>query len=151
MPTNPSQSRRTTASGSASSRATRRSVTRAARRDQADVCEVQVVDLEKVDLARRALPDSATLVGLTETLRALGDPTRLLIVCALATDSVDELCVCDLATLVRVSDSAVSHSLRTLRRLGLVRFRKVGKIAYYTLEDTHVAELVREGIRHIER
>lgn len=118
--------------------------------DKSDLCEVEVIDHEKVARARAALPDPTTLLELAETLRALGDRTRLQIVCALATDGVDELCVCDIATLVSVSESAVSHSLRTLRQLGLVRYRKAGKIAYYTLDDTHVAQLVREGVRHIE-
>lgn len=111
---------------------------------------MQVVDREKIERARAALPAAETLTELSETLRALGDPTRLQIVCVLATQGVDELCVCDLATLVGVSDSAVSHSLRTLRQLGVVRYRKAGKIAYYTLDDDHVGEMVREGIRHLE-
>lgn len=101
--------------------------------------------------ARAALPAPRSLVDLAEMLRALGDPTRLQIVCALAADGVDELCVCDIATLVSVSESAVSHSLRTLRQLRLVRYRKSGKIAYYTLDDAHVAQLVREGIRHVDQ
>lgn len=122
-----------------------------ARDDRADLCEVLVIDQEKIARARAAMPAEATLSRLADTLRPLGDMTRLRIVCALATEGVDELCVCDLATLVGVSDSAVSHSLRTLRQLGLVRYRKAGKIAYYTLDDTHVGELVREGVRHTER
>lgn len=83
-------------------------------------------------------------------LRALGDPTRLRIVTALAADGVGELCVCDLAAVVGVSESAVSHSLRTLRQLGIVRYRKVGKIAYYALDDAHVVRLVAEGVQHVE-
>ena len=118
--------------------------------NKSDLCEVEVVDHEKVARARAALPDQTTLVDLAELLRALGDPTRLQIVCALAADGVDELCVCDIATLVTVSESAVSHSLRTLRQLGLVKYRKAGKIAYYTLDDAHVAQLVREGVQHIQ-
>ncbi|ODT03037.1 MAG: transcriptional regulator [Gemmatimonadetes bacterium SCN 70-22] len=118
--------------------------------DRSDLCEVQVVDADKIARARTSLPIPGTLTALSEILRALGDPTRLQIVCALATEGVDELCVCDLATLVGVSDSAVSHSLRTLRQLGVVRYRKAGKIAYYTLDDAHVGEMVREGIRHLE-
>ena len=114
----------------------------------ADVCEVEVIDHAKVERARRALPAPETVATLAETLRALGDRTRLLIVAALAAE--DELCVCDLATLVGVSDSAVSHSLRTLRQLRVVRYRKVGKIAYYALDDAHVAQLVTEGVRHVE-
>lgn len=58
--------------------------------------------------------------------------------------------MCDVARIVDVSESAVSHSLRTLRQLRLVRFRKVGKIAYYSLDDAHVARLVAEGLGHID-
>lgn len=111
------------------------------------VCAIEVIDRVKVERARQALPPSERLETLAETLRALGDPTRLLIVTALA---AEELCVCDLATLVGVSRSAVSHSLRTLRQLQLVRYRKVGRIAYYSLDDGHVADLVRDGLQHVE-
>lgn len=121
---------------------------RAAPHDRRALCEVDVVDGAKVARARRALPPLDTVTTLAEMLRALGDPTRLQIVAALAAE--EELCVCDLATLVGVSDSAVSHSLRTLRQLRLVRYRKVGKIAYYRLDDAHVGRLVSEGVRHVE-
>ena len=122
---------------------------RAPQRDAADVCQVRCVNQHKVDVARAALPAPTTVSSLTEFLRALGDVTRLQIICALSAEGVDELCVCDLATLVGVSDSAVSHSLRTLRQLGVVRYRKAGKIAYYTIDDTHVTALVRQGIKHL--
>ena len=142
--------RRAATSAAADGSATKvRTGTRVA--DRSDLCEVNVINRQKLDVARAALPSAAILGGLTELLRALGDPTRLQIVLALATDGVDELCVCDLATLVEVSDSAVSHSLRTLRELEVVRYRKVGKIAYYSLDDAHVGELVREGVQHMER
>ena len=121
--------------------------TNGAENPNADVCEVSCIDGAKVERVRRAAPAPATLSTLAETFKALGDPTRLMIVTALARE---ELCVCDLATLVGVSQSAVSHSLRTLRQLRLVRYRKVGKIAYYTLDDAHVAGLVTEGLRHVE-
>jgi ArsR family transcriptional regulator, lead/cadmium/zinc/bismuth-responsive transcriptional repressor len=64
--------------------------------------------------------------------------------------SREELCVCDLAKLFGVSQSAVSHSLRALRQMRLVRFRKEGKIAYYALDDDHIAHLLDEGFRHVE-
>jgi DNA-binding transcriptional ArsR family regulator len=111
------------------------------------VCEVDVIDHAKVTRARNALPAPATVGVLAETFKALGDPTRLQIVSALADE---ELCVCDLASLVGVSQSAVSHSLRVLRDLRLVRYRKVGKIAYYTLDDSHIVTLLTEGRRHVE-
>lgn len=113
----------------------------------ADLCEVNCIDSAKVERVRTLAPADERLLTLAETFKALGDPTRLRIVTALA---VEELCVCDIATLVQVSESAVSHSLRTLRQLRLVRFRKVGKIAYYSLDDSHVAQLVAEGLGHID-
>ena len=116
----------------------------------ADVCEVACVDQVHVERARRALPADATLRTLAETFRALGDPTRLRIVAALAAGGVGELCVCDLATLVGVSPSAVSHSLRTLRELRLVQYRKAGKIAYYRLDGAHATRLVADGVEHVE-
>lgn len=84
---------------------------------------------------------------LAETFKILGDQTRIKIAFAL---SREELCVCDIANLLGVSQSAVSHSLRTLRQLKLVRFRREGKIAYYTLDDDHIANLLDEGFRHVE-
>ena len=155
MPRSVSQSRRATprdapaAAPSSRPRPALGPTTRIPRRPAADVCQVQCVNQEKVDAARAALPAAQTLSGLTEFLRALGDLTRLQIICALGAEGVGELCVCDLATLVGVSDSAVSHSLRTLRQLGVVRYRKAGKVAYYTMDDSHVSALVRQGIKHL--
>ena len=109
-------------------------------------CQVECVDVKRVNRARKAQPSSADVATLAETFKTLGDPTRLRIVAALAEE---ELCVCDIATLLGVSQSAVSHSLRALRQLRLVRYRKTGKIAYYTLDDEHIGLLLREGIRHV--
>lgn len=116
-------------------------------RDSRDLCEAQCVDDLKVQRARRALPSSDAVMVLAETFRVLGDPTRLRLVAALA---AEELCVCDLATLLGASQSAVSHSLRALRQLRLVRYRKQGKIAYYSLDDAHIANLLAEGVRHVD-
>ena len=112
----------------------------------ADICEITCVDQQKVERALRFAPARATLATLAEMFRALGDPTRLRILTALAEV---ELCVCDLATLTGVSESAVSHSLRTLRQLRLVRYRKAGKIAYYSLDDEHVGRLISEALIHV--
>jgi DNA-binding transcriptional ArsR family regulator len=84
---------------------------------------------------------------LAETFRVLGDPTRLRIAFAL---SCAELCVCDLASVLGVSQSVVSHSLRALREMRLVRYRRDGKIAYYALDDDHIGTLVDKGFRHVE-
>ena len=112
-----------------------------------DACEIQFVDEEKVENVRRAMKSVEAIGLLAETFRILGDPTRIKIAFAL---SKEELCVCDIANLLGVSQSAVSHSLRTLRQMKLVRFRKEGKIAYYTLDDEHIANLFDEGFRHVE-
>lgn len=112
-----------------------------------DLCEVRCVDAERVQRVARAMPASEPVGALAETFRVLGDPTRLRIANAL---SMEELCVCDLATLLGVSSSVVSHSLRALRQMRLVRYRKEGKIAYYALDDAHIASLVAEGFRHVE-
>lgn len=112
-----------------------------------DVCEVECLHPERVNRVREKLKPAETITALAETFRVLGDPTRISIVWAL---SMEELCVCDLANLLGMSQSAVSHSLRALRQLRLVRFRKVGKIAYYTLDDDHIVNLLAEGTRHVE-
>ena len=111
-----------------------------------DLCGVARVDRVAVERVRAVLPPPEVYLALAETFRALGDPTRLQLLTALAEA---ELCVCDLSALVGVSESAVSHSLRTLRQLRLVRYRRAGKIAYYSLDDTHVAGLVAEGLEHM--
>lgn len=100
-----------------------------------------------VERARRAQKSAATVHGLAETFKVLGDPTRLRIAFALARD---ELCVCDLANALNVSQSVVSHSLRALRQMRLVRYRKAGKIAYYVLDDEHISRLLDDGFRYIE-
>lgn len=112
-----------------------------------DACEVQFVDEQKVENVRRAMKSAETVSLLAETFKILGDSTRIKIAFAL---SKEELCVCDIANLLGVSQSAVSHSLRTLRQMKLVRFRKEAKITYYTLDDEHIANLLDEGFRHVE-
>ena len=113
----------------------------------ADACEIEFVDERKVRRVQRAMKSPETISALAETFKLLGDPTRIKIAFAL---SREELCVCDLASLLGVSPSAVSHSLRALRQMKLVRFRREGKIAYYKLDDDHIAHLLDEGFGHIE-
>lgn len=112
-----------------------------------DACEIQFVDEQKVESVRKAMKSAEKVSLLAETFKILGDSTRIKIAFAL---SKEELCVCDIANLLGVSQSAVSHSLRTLRQMKLVKFRKEGKIAYYTLDDEHIASLLEEGFRHVE-
>jgi DNA-binding transcriptional ArsR family regulator len=96
--------------------------------------------------ARQALSPEREILSLAEVFRTLGDPTRVKILQAL---SVEELCVCDLARLLGISESATSHQLRVLRGQKLVRFRKEGKMAFYSLDDAHIDVLMKLALRHI--
>ncbi|NIA07440.1 MAG: metalloregulator ArsR/SmtB family transcription factor [Actinobacteria bacterium] len=111
------------------------------------MCEVEYVDSSRVRKALETMPDEAMTNALAETFRALGDPTRIRIITVL---SRQELCVCDLAKILGLTGSAVSHQLRLLRGQRLVKYRKEGKIAYYTLDDQHINNLFAEGVRHVE-
>jgi len=110
-----------------------------------DTCQVTIIDEQRIALAKARMPDDAVLDEMAETFKLLGDPTRVRILQALATT---ELCVCDLAALLEMTSSAISHQLRLLRSRGIVRFRKAGKIVYYSLDDSHVLTLVEVSLRH---
>lgn len=112
-----------------------------------DTCEIQFVDEKRVKKVQKVMKSAEAITALAETFKILGDPTRIRIAFAL---SKEELCVCDIANLLGVSQSVVSHSLRTLRQMKLVRFRKEGKIAYYTLDDEHINNLLDVGFHHVE-
>ena len=101
---------------------------------------------EKIRAARKAMVKDETIWGLSETFKVLSDPTRLKIVLALA---AEELCVIDVAQLLRLTESAVSHQIRFLRTLRLVKQRKEGKMVFYSLDDEHIEDLIRVASRHI--
>ncbi len=111
-----------------------------------DRCQVRVINEPRIALARQQMPDERVLAEMAETFKLLGDLTRVKILQALATT---ELCVCDLAALLEMTSSAISHQLRLLRARGIVRFRKAGKIVYYSLDDSHVLTLVEVSLRHV--
>lgn len=111
-----------------------------------EICDDRIVHVAEVRAARQELPAPRTVEGLAELFTALGDPSRLRIVAAL---SSHELCVCDLAAAVGQTESAVSHHLRQLRILGLVRSRRDGRLVYYALDDDHVAILYGQALDHV--
>jgi DNA-binding transcriptional ArsR family regulator len=115
-------------------------------REDADVCEIYYVNEAHVRSARQALSPDREILSLAEAFRTLGDPTRVKILQAL---SVEELCVCDLAKLLGVSESATSHQLRVLRSQRLVRYRKEGKMAFYSLDDAHIDVLMKVALHHV--
>jgi DNA-binding transcriptional ArsR family regulator len=112
-----------------------------------DTCEAHVVHQDRVDRAAALMPDEWTFEELAAVFKVLGHPTRLKLVQALFRE---ELCVCDLAALLGMSVSAVSHQLRLLRTLRLVRNRREGKLIYYALDDEHVRQLFAAALEHLE-
>ncbi|MFO7769280.1 MAG: metalloregulator ArsR/SmtB family transcription factor [bacterium] len=117
------------------------------REEQIDTCDTDAVDVEKVRAVREELPEEEVLQDLAETFRTLADGSRVKILFALARQ---ELCVHDLALLLDVSSSAVSHQLSTLRRMRLVRSRRDGRMVYYHLDDDHIEKLFVAGLEHVE-
>jgi DNA-binding transcriptional ArsR family regulator len=111
-----------------------------------DRCEVNCIHDEAVKAVREAMFSDDIAISLAELFKALGDPTRVKILFSLMTR---ELCVCDLSAVIGVSDSAVSHQLKILRTLRLVKFRRDGKILYYSLADDHVEKLFAQGLEHV--
>ena len=116
------------------------------KKDFITVCKENVVNIKRVKSVKKALPDSKEIIDLVETFKVLGDYTRLKIVLALAEE---ELCVCDLATLLNLSVSAISHQLRLLRGMKLVKFRKTGKMVYYSLDDIHIKSIIKQAQVHV--
>lgn len=112
-----------------------------------DTCQVTCINKDTVALAQQAMPETSTLAETAEIFSMLGDLSRIRILQALSTT---ELCVCDLATILEASSSAVSHQLRLLRAKDLVCFRKEGKMAYYSLADDHVRQLLALTIKHVQ-
>ena len=112
-----------------------------------ETCEVHLVDEARVAAARRGLPGDRTVQRLCDTFQMLADPTRTRILLALAGQ---ELCVCDLAALLGLTSPAVSHHLRLLRSMGLVRLRREGRLAYYALDDDHVLHWIGDCLEHLE-
>ncbi|HUT14687.1 MAG TPA: metalloregulator ArsR/SmtB family transcription factor [Anaerolineae bacterium] len=112
-----------------------------------DRCVVGHLHNKVVDRVRAQLVDDNTATRLAELFTALSDPTRVRIISAL---SASELCVSELAATLDMSQSAISHQLRVLRQLQLVRRRRAGRTIYYSLDDEHVSTLFREGMNHVQ-
>jgi DNA-binding transcriptional ArsR family regulator len=112
-----------------------------------DSCDVFHLEAEKVSALKRTLLSDTAVTALAETFKVLGDTTRVRILDAL---SRAELCVCDIARLLGLSESAVSHQLRLLRGMRLVRPRRDGRMIFYTLDDQHIVGLFEQGLEHVQ-
>ena len=112
----------------------------------APVCEDHLVHRDIAEAARRDLPEEDELFDLAELFKIFGDSTRVKILYLLFET---EMCVCDIAEVLGVTDSAVSHQLRVLKSAKLVKFRKEGKSVFYSLADEHVGSILAQGLEHI--
>ncbi|KQR22797.1 helix-turn-helix transcriptional regulator [Deinococcus sp. Leaf326] len=112
---------------------------------QEGVCDDPGIHPKAVQAARLALPDEGCVQQASALLKLVADPTRLKLLSAL---NAGELCVCDLAAVVGISESAVSHQLRLLRAGRVVTYRKEGRVAYYRLLDAHVTTLIESTLEH---
>ncbi len=114
--------------------------------EEAECCEECVIHMESVLKAKESMPDETVTLAASEFFKAFSDKTRLRILAAL---SSGELCVCDIASLLGMSQSAISHQLRFLKQARLVKNRKNGKTVYYALCDGHIQTILAQGIAHI--
>ena len=117
------------------------------KKHEVEVCEVTLVDEKKVSSVRKKMKSETMMQLLSETFRVLSDPTRIKIIFAL---SQEELCVCEITALLGKTKSAVSYHLRILRNMRLVKYRKDGRLIFYTLDDEHIKNLFDEGVKHLE-
>ncbi len=111
------------------------------------ICDCNVIHQDIVDSTKKSLPEEDIFNKLAEFFKILGDTTRVKILFAL---DKNEMCVCDIANVLGMSKSSISHQLGTLRRSGIVKCRKSGKEVFYTLDDEHVQQVFEVGVEHIE-
>lgn len=110
-----------------------------------DICEVTCVDEEKVKRVKDSVKHQNT-VAVAQIFKALSDDTRVKIAFSLCEE--DELCVCDVANIVGCTTATASHHLRLLRNMGLAKYRKEGKLVFYSLDDDHVKQLIQIAFTH---
>ncbi|MEI6101606.1 MAG: metalloregulator ArsR/SmtB family transcription factor [Eubacteriales bacterium] len=109
-------------------------------------CDAFCTHNTTVETVRSNMPGEEDLYDLAELFSVFGDTTRVKILCALFSA---ELCVCDIAALLSMTQSAISHQLRILKQARLVKFRRDGKTVYYSLADEHIKTMFAQGMEHI--
>lgn len=112
-----------------------------------NLCEITIIHEDVVKKVKKIMPEDDEIYDLAEFFKVFADSTRMKIIYALMEN---ELCVCDLANIVNTTQSAISHQLKILRQSKLVKFRKEGKVVYYSLDDEHISQIVKKGREHIE-
>lgn len=111
-----------------------------------DKCDCTVIHEDVVREVRRQMPDEEDLLDVADLFKVFGDSTRVKILCALLKA---ELCVCDIAALLGMTKSAISHQLRVLKQSKLIKSRRDGKVVYYSLDDEHVRNIFCQGLTHV--
>ena len=111
------------------------------------ICDCSVIHQNVVDSTKKNMLEDDTINKLAEFFKIIGDTTRTKILFAL---DQNEMCVCDVANVLGMSKSSISHQLGTLRRCGIVKCRKSGKEVFYMLDDNHIKEVFEIGIEHIK-
>ncbi len=109
--------------------------------------EITIIHDDIIKKVKKKMLDDNIIIDLAELFKVFGDSTRMKIICALLQE---ELCVSDIANIIGSTESAVSHQLRILKQAKLVKYLKVGKIVYYSLDDDHVLQIFEKGREHIE-
>lgn len=117
------------------------------KKDKSSCCQVLCINEKKVASARKDMKPDETLFKLAAIFKVLSDTTRTKIISALLRE---EFCVCDLSALIGISPSAISHQLRVLRNMNIVKYRKDGRVVYYSLEDDHIISILMAGLKHVE-
>jgi len=115
--------------------------------EELNVCKCEEVHEYIIDEVRQVMPQDEMLYDLAELFKVFGDTTRIKILYALFSK---EMCVCDIADLLGMTHSAISHQLRVLKQARLVKFRKEGKVVYYSLDDSHISQIFDCGLSHMQ-
>lgn len=111
-----------------------------------EFCSCDIVHENVIEMVRKKMPQEEKLYDLAELFKVFGDTTRVKIISALFEA---EMCVCDIAELLHMTQSAISHQLRVLRQARLVKHRKEGKVVFYSLDDEHIKAIFNQGLEHI--
>ena len=114
--------------------------------NKVESCSCNIIHKDVVEEVKDKLSQEEILYDLAELFKVFGDSTRIKIICSLFES---EMCVCDLSALLNISQSAISHQLRVLKSARLVKFRRAGKVIYYSLDDEHIKQIFDAGLHHI--
>ena len=114
---------------------------------EVECCDVICVHEDMIQKVKKLLPEEELIKELADFYKVFGDATRVKILCVLLES---EMCVCDLAELLEMTQSAISHQLRVLKQMKLVKNRREGKTVYYSLADGHIQNIISQGMEHIQ-